>query len=426
MKDLPTDQNKQLSPRDILKSKAEKWQLNMASEEFARKLDQNDLLRHFREEFYYPTNDSHVQDEKSHANANNECIYLCGHSLGLQPKRVRKWIDVWLNDWAKLGVRGHFEGSNPFSDCDNRCIPTLNSLVGAQNGEVAISFYRPTSDRFKILYEERCFPSDEYAIESHLKLHQVDSTAGKVILRARQNETYIRTEDVIELLKEHGDSIALLLLGGIQFYTGQLFDIETITRVAQQYGCVVGWDLAHVVGNVPVKLHDWNVDFAVWCSYKYLNGGSGGVGGIFIHSKHFDNEYPSLNGWWGNRKETKFLMKPNIDRDCGAKGFRVSTPSIHQCATLAASLEVKSSSNIKIQILTPDDPEQRGAQLSLRIINVNAREVFDELTRLGVVLDIRNDVIRVAPTPLYNSFMDVYRFVSLFKTIQFTSSQTKQ
>ncbi|CAF0737466.1 unnamed protein product [Rotaria sordida] len=451
----------QSSPQDILNHLSKKWNVSITSEEFARKLDEKDSLRNLRDEFYLPKLGSLPKVDKSRTDLQSDCIYLCGHSLGLQPKRVRKFIDTWLNDWADLGVYGHTYGTNPFAYCDYPCIPTLKKLLGAEDNEVGVmnqlttnihfmmvSFYRPTSERFKILYEERAFPSDEYAFRSQIRYHGYKTEEAVLTIKSRENEDYIRTEDILELLEQQGQSIALVFLSGVQYFTGQLFDIETITRTAQQYGCVVGWDLAHAVGNIPLKLHDWNVDFATFCSYKYLNSGAGCVGGIFVHSNHFNKEYPKFDGWWGNQDETRFQMNTEIVRGLGANGFRISNPSIHQCATLAASLQVfeeagienlrtksklltqyleyliehemnPSSTHFKIDILTPTDPEQRGAQLSFRIIGVDVRQLFTELERSGVCLDVRGNVIRVAPIPLYNSFMDVYRFVLLLQTIKF-------
>jgi len=447
-------------PRDILNTFAEQWKVDFNSKAFAEKLDEMDPLKHFRDEFYIPKIRTLPKAEKSSKNNDDDSVYLCGHSLGLQPKRVRKAIDTWLNDWANLGVYGHVHGANPFAYCDYPCIPIMSGLVGGNANEVGvmnqlttnlhfmmISFYRPTPTRFKILYEERAFPSDEYAIDSQIRFHGYDPSKTSIRVKPRQGETYIRTEDIVKIIEEQGSSIALVLLSGVQYYTGQLFDIPTITRVAHEQGCIVGWDLAHAVGNVPLKLHDWNVDFAVWCTYKYLNASAGAIGGIFIHSNQFNQDYPHLDGWWGNRAETRFEMRPEMDRAVGADGFRISNPSIHQCATLAASLEVfgdagienlrkksklltqylydlienevnQSPSHFKVQILTPSDPEQRGAQISFRIIDVNAREIFELLEKSGVCLDLRGDVIRIAPIPLYNSFMDVYQFVSLLKSLR--------
>ncbi|UJR33886.1 hypothetical protein I4U23_021307 [Adineta vaga] len=448
------------NPQDILKNQAEKWKISLTNEAFARKLDENDSLRHVRDEFLIPKIGDLPNVDKTRTDLNSECIYLCGHSLGLQSKRVRKAIEVWLEDWATLGVYGHVHGRIPFAKCDYLCVPTLKKLLGAEDKEVTvmnqlssnihfmmIPFYRPTKERFKILYEERAFPSDEYAFHSQIRLHGYDPIEASVPIKPREKETYIRIEDILKVLKEQGQSIALVFLGGVQYYTGQLFDMETITRAGQQQGCVVGWDLAHALGNIPLHLHDWNVDFGVFCSYKYLNAGAGCVGGIFVHTNHFDKNYPQLDGWWGNRYDTRFQMKPQIERDIGADGFRVSNPSIHQCAVLSASLEIfeevgiealreksklltqymeylieteinQSSSKYKIKFMTPLDPEQRGALLSLRIIGVDARQLFNELERQGVCLDVRADVIRIAAVPLYNSFMDVYRFVSLLKNVQ--------
>lgn len=450
------------TPQDLLEYQAEKWQISMTDEQFAKKLDENDPLKSFRNEFFFPKIGTLPQADKSRSDLESDSVYLCGHSLGLQPKRVRKYIDYWLNDWANLGVYGHVHGKNPFAFCDNPCIPTLKKLLGAKDNEVAVmnqlttnihfmmvSFYRPTSQRYKILYEERAFPSDEYAIKSQIRFHGYDPADAAIPFKPRENEVCIRTEDILDLLEQQGESIALILFSGVQYYSGQLFDIKTITRTGQQYGCTVGWDLAHALGNVPLEMHDWNVDFAVFCTYKYLNSGAGCVGGVFVHSKHFDKKYPRLDGWWGNQEKTRFQMKPDIERCIGANGFRVSNPSIHQCATLAASLEIfeeadiekirtksklltqylqylieteinssNNPSHFRIQILTPIDPEQRGAQLSLRVTGIDGPVLFNQLQKLGVCLDLRNDVIRIAPAPLYNSFTDLYRFVSLLKTIQ--------
>ncbi|CAF4490258.1 unnamed protein product [Rotaria socialis] len=452
--------DEELTPQNILNELSEKWKIPLVSEAFARKLDENDTLNYIRDEFHFPKLTSLPKVDKSCINSDSSCIYLCGHSLGLQSTRVRQAIDVWLNDWADLGVHGHIHGRNPFAACDYPCIPTLQKLLGAEDKEVGvmnqltsnlhfmmISFYRPTAERFKILYEERSFPSDEYAFQSQIRFHGYTPEEAAIIVKPRENEDCIRTEDILELLKQHGQSIALILLSGIQYYTGQLFDIETITEAAQQQGCTVGWDLAHAIGNVPLKLHDWKVDFAAFCSYKYLNSGAGCIGGIFVHSNHFDKDYPRFDGWWGNRDATRFQMTKEIDRGVGADGFRISNPSIHQCATLAASLQIfgevgieqlrkkskiltqylqcliekeinQATSKFQINILTPKDPKQRGAQLSLRIVGADARQIFDELERLGVCLDSRGDIIRVAPVPLYNSFIDVYRFISVLKSVK--------
>jgi len=350
-------------------------------------------------------------------------------------------------------------GSNPWAKCDNPCIPVMSLLVGGQIKEVAVmnqlssnlhfmmtAFYRPKGDRYKILYEEHAFPSDQYAINSQIKMRGYDPDDAKIIVKARKGESCLRHEDIIDILRREGHSIALVMFGGVHYYTGQLFDIETITNVAHEQGCCVGWDLAHAVGNVPLQLHKWQVDFAVWCTYKYLNSGAGCIGGVFVHSNHFKNDHlTTLDGWWGNRESTRFAMLDNIDRDNGANGFRVSNPSIHQCATLAASLEIfeevgidqlRAKSVILTQylqyllktelqdtgiceftILTPLNSQERGAQLSFRPHHVTPQQIHDELEKVGIVMDIRDDIIRVAPAPLYNSFVDVFHFVSLFKQV---------
>ncbi|CAF2872877.1 unnamed protein product [Rotaria sp. Silwood2] len=457
------------SPQSFLNTKSHQWQLQLNTKQFAIRMHNEDPLAHMRRNFFYPKMATLPNVDKNRIKSNDECIYLCGQSLGLMPVRTVEYMSAFMNDWASLGVYGHFMGSNPWAKCDSPCIPVMSLLVGAQIKEVAVmnqlssnlhfmmtAFYQPKDDRYKILYEEHAFPSDQYAINSQIKMRGYDPKDAKIILKARKGENCLRIEDILDILRREGHSIALVMFGGVHYYTGQLFDIETITRIAHEQGCCVGWDLAHAVGNVPLHLHDWQVDFAVWCTYKYLNSGAGCIGGIFVHINHFKNDHlTTLDGWWGNRESTRFSMLDNIDRDNGANGFRVSNPSIHQCATLAASLEnfeevgidqLRAKSVILTQylqyllkvelqdtgicqftLLTPSNAQERGAQLSLRPHNVTAQQIHDELEKVGVVIDIRDDIIRVAPTPLYNSFLDVFHFVSLFKevVIQLTAMSDK-
>ncbi|CAF0812466.1 unnamed protein product [Didymodactylos carnosus] len=445
--------------QNYLLEKSQEWNVELKSEVFAKKMDLNDPLQYLRGEFYYPKMGGLPKVDKSRINVNDDSIYLCGHSLGLQPKRTKKYLDLCLDDWAKLGVYGHYYGFMPWAKCDYPCLPTMCKLVGGQMGEVGvmnqlttnlhfvmISFYRPTSERYKILYECQAFPSDSYAINSQIEFHGFNPKDAKLILSPRKDETYIRTNDIIDILKKEGKSIALVLFSGVQYYNGQVFDMETITRVAHEQGCVVGFDIAHAAGNIPMKLHDWNVDFAVWCTYKYLNSGAGCIGGFFIHSNHFHSKLPKLDGWWSNRDSTRFQMLTDIDREENANGYRISNPSIHQCAALAASLSIfeevgidklheksrlltqylqylienelnNNQKCLSFQILTPNDPDQRGAQLSLKPVEITAQILFDELEKRGVVVDIRHDIIRVAPIPSYNSFFDIYQFISVLKTI---------
>ncbi|CAF3706213.1 unnamed protein product [Adineta steineri] len=442
------------SAENFLHTKSDYWQLKLNSAEFAQKMDNEDPIGYIRKQFAYPKISSILNID---TNQNEECVYLCGQSLGLMPKRVIEYTSNFLNDWATLGVFGHFMGSNPWAKCDVPCIPTMSLLVGGRIKEVAVmnqlstnlhimmtAFYQPEGDRYKILYEENAFPSDQYAINSQIKMRGYDPKDSKIIVKAREGESCLRTEDIIDILRREGHSISLVLFGGVHYYTGQLFDIETITRVAHEQNCYIGWDLAHAVGNVPLELHDWQVDFAVWCTYKYLNGGAGCIGGIFVHSNHFKNDQLTrLDGWWGNRESTRFQMFDDIDRDNGAAGFRISNPSIHQCSALLASLEIfdevginqiRSKSIILTQyleylilnelqklceftILTPLNSHERGAQLSIRPHIITAKQINDELEKLGIVIDIRDDIIRIAPAPLYNSFFDVFRFVLQLKRV---------
>ncbi|CAF0769446.1 unnamed protein product [Rotaria sordida] len=443
------------TPQSYLDRIAHENQLELNKKQFALFMDDQDPLGYIRQKFSYPKLGTLPKVDKKRIEPSNECIYLCGQSLGLMPLRTIDYMNAFMNDWATLGVYGHFTGSNPWAKCDIPCLSTMSLLVGGQIKEVALmnqlssnlhfmmtAFYQPQSNRYKILYEEHAFPSDQYAINSQIKLHGYDPKDAKIVIKARENESCLRTEDILDVLRREGHSIALVMIGGIHYYTGQLFDIETITRVAHEQGCCVGWDLAHAVGNVPLKLHDWQVDFAVWCTYKYLNGGAGCIGGIFVHSNHFkDNHLTTLDGWWGNRESTRFTMFDDIDRDKSALGFRVSNPSIHQCAALAASLEIfdevrieqiRAKSIILTQylqyllqteladvcqftLLTPLNPQERGAQLSFRPIDVTAQQIHDELEKIGVVIDIRDDIIRIAPVSLYNSFADIFQFLSLLK-----------
>ncbi|CAF1448659.1 unnamed protein product [Adineta steineri] len=447
------------SPESFLITKSDQWQLNLNTKQFAMYMDSQDPLAYMRQEFFYPKLAALPNVDTKRTDPNDECIYLCGQSLGLMPVRTIECVNGFMNDWATLGVYGHFMGSNPWAKCDKPCVPAMSLLVGGKIEEVAAmnqlssnlhfmmtAFYQPNGNRYKILYEENAFPSDQYAINSQIKMRGYDPNDAKIIVKARKGESCLRIEDILDILHREGHSIALVMFGGVHYYTGQLFDIETITRVAHEQGCCVGWDLAHAIGNVPLKLHAWQVDFAVWCTYKYLNSGAGCIGGIFVHSNHFKNNHlTTLDGWWGNRESTRFSMFDDIDRYNNANGFRVSNPSIHQCATLSASLEIFEEVGIdqlraksiilteylqyllktelqdteicQFTLLTPENCQERGAQLSLRPHHITAQQIHDELEKVGVVIDIRADIIRVAPAPLYNSFVDVFQFVSLFKEV---------
>jgi kynureninase len=412
-----------------------------ASATFASEMDARDPLAPFREQFHIPP-----------APDGSPSIYLCGHSLGLQPKRAREYIEQELVDWAKLGVEGHFHGRNPWMPYHRLLTANMAGLVGAEPREVVVmnsltanlhlmmvSFYRPTKQRHKIVIETGAFPSDHYAVESQIRFHGFDPAESLIELKPRQSETAIRQEDIEALLERDGSSIALVMLGGVNYATGQLFDMQAITRAGHAQGCVVAFDLAHAAGNVPMRLHDWDVDFAVWCTYKYLNGGPGCVGGCFVHQRHArDWDLPRFTGWWGHDQDTRFLMRPEFRPMPGAEGWQLSNPSILAMAALRASLEIFAAAGIeqlrkksvsltgyleylldqarsdKFSVVTPRDPEQRGAQLSIRI-RENGRAVLQRLIAEGILCDWREpDILRVAPMPLYNTYTDVHRFAQRF------------
>lgn len=407
-------------------------------------MDACDPLREYRLRFFIPR-----------CSNGEECVYLCGNSLGLQPKAVREYVNQELKDWAELGVEGHFHAKNPWMPYHELLSDQTARLVGANPSEVVVmntltvnlhlmmvSFYRPTPSRYKILIEASAFPSDQYAVKSQLKFHGYDPAEALIELPLRKSEVLHRMEDIEALIDREGDFIALILLGGVNYYTGQVFDMERITRAAHTKGCTVGLDLAHAVGNIELKLHDWEVDFAVWCSYKYLNGGPGTIAGCFVHEKHADNPgLPRFAGWWGHNKETRFLMGPDFVPIPGAEGWQLSNPPILPLAALRASMEIFDETGMKklreksrlltgylefladeigedkVTIITPQDKNRRGCQLSL-VIKRNGMEVYRKLTDEGVICDWREpDVIRVAPVPLYNSFMDVFRFAEILKKI---------
>ena len=413
-------------------------------EAFAQQLDNADALSKYRNQFHFPKD-----------NTGNPLLYFCGNSLGLQPKTVRSYIEQELLDWENLGVEGHFHAKHPWMPYHEFLTEKMANIVGAKPIEVVVmntltvnlhlmmvSFYRPTKTKYKIVIEKNAFPSDQYAVQSQINFHGLDCKDALIELAPRENEDIIFTEDIEKVIAEQGDSIALIMLGGVNYYTGQAFDMKRITEVAHQKNIVVGFDLAHAAGNLLLQLHDWNVDFAVWCSYKYLNSGPGGIAGCFVHEKHAtDKTLPRFAGWWSNDKQKRFLMQPEFNAIDGAEGWQLSNPSILAMASLRASLDIfdevgmeklaeKSNQltsyleflinelkNDAIEIITPKDTKQRGAQLSIRIKNSN-KNFFHQLTATGVVCDWREpDVIRLAPVPLYNSFLDVYQFVQKLKLV---------
>ncbi len=410
-------------------------------EEFARQMDASDPLAHFRDRFYIPRSPS-----------GQEWVYLCGHSLGLQPKSAHSYVQQELRDWAELGVEGHFQGKNPWFTYHRLLAEQTAELVGAEPSEVVVmnsltvnlhlmmaSFYRPTADRHKILVEGGAFPSDQYAVESQIRFHGFDPASSLIELKPRDGEDSIRDEDISALIDREGHSIATILLGGVNYVTGQAFDLGSITKAGHAKGCVVGFDLAHAAGNIPLRLHEWGPDFAVWCSYKYLNGGPGCVGGCFVHERHGRaSNLPRFAGWWGHDEKSRFQMGPEFHPMEGAEGWQLSNPQILALAPLRASMDIFAEAGMerlraksvlltgyaefllgrkkssRFSVVTPREPARRGAQLSIRPREYG-RDVCDRLAATGVIGDWREpDVFRVAPVPLYNSFGDVFRFVERF------------
>jgi len=412
-------------------------------ESLAKKLDGEDPFRAFRDQFHLPLG----KDGKP-------LIYFAGNSLGLMPKAARGIVDQELDDWAKLGVDAHLGAKTPWYTYHEPLREPAGRIVGAKSVEVICmnsltvnlhlmlaTFYRPTKSRFKILMEDPAFPSDTYAIKTQIRHHGFDPKESLVLASPRQGEFTVRTEDIIELIEKNRDSLAIVWLAGVNFFTGQLFDMATITKAAQKHGIVVGFDLAHAVGNVPLSMHDWGVDFAVWCSYKYLNAGPGAIGGAYLHERHATNtKLPRLAGWFGNDPNTRFQMQlePEFIPVAAADAWQVSNPPIFSMAPLLASLEIfdkaggvkalreKSVSltgylefllnqfgSKRFSVITPAETNKRGCQLSI-LAHENPKDLFKELGAAGVKCDFREpNVIRVAPTPLYNTFQEAWSFAQI-------------
>lgn len=424
-----------------------------ASPTFAGKMDTLDPLKGSREKFFMPKRAD-----------GSDAIYLTGNSLGLQPKTARGYVEQELKDWETLGVEGHLNAKTPWLPYHEFLTEQIARIVGANPIETVVmnsltvnlhlmmvSFYRPTAARRKIVIEKGAFPSDQYAVESQLRFHGFNPDSELIELTPREGETTLRTEDIVETIEREGDAIALVLLGGVNYYTGQAFDMKTLTEAGHKVGATVGFDLAHAAGNLELHLHDWNVDFAVWCSYKYLNGGPGAVAGAFIHERHADAiGLPRFAGWWGHDKATRFLMGPEFRPIPGAEGWQISNPPILQMAALRASLEIFDQVGMsalraksekltgylefllneigdeRVSVITPSDPNQRGCQLSIRVKDANKR-LFTAITEHGVFADWREpDVIRVAPVPLYNSFTDVHAFADILKRCLNNSPESSQ
>ena len=406
--------------------------------ETAKHLDREDALSEYRECFERPTDDQ-----------GQPLIYLCGNSLGLQPKQTKKYLELELEHWAKWGVDGHTEGKNAWLPYHELLTRQMAEIVGGKPQEVVVmntltvnlhlmmvSFYRPTKERFKVIIEADAFPSDRYAVESQIKFHGFDPKEALILWQPNPEDGLCHFSDFEQLIQEHGQGTALVMLGNSNYYSGQVYRIRAITDISHHYGATVGFNLAHGAGNILCDLHENQVDFAVWCTYKYLNSGPGSLGGVFVHQRHAHaHELPRFTGWWGHNKETRFKMRDEFDPIPGAEGWQLSNPPILSMAAIRASLDLfdragmkslreksikltgfladslNALSHDKIRILTPIDPAQRGAQLSLQIKNSD-KTLHQKLTDLGVVSDWREpDVIRVAPAPLYNSFQDVHEFV---------------
>ena len=422
--------------------------VDVRSEAFAALLDKSDPLAACRDEFCLP----HHPRDPSNA---QPALYFCGNSLGLMPRTARACVEEELLAWEQGGVEAHFSGTRPWAHADDFVREKMARVVGAETSEVVVMnglttnlhllmvpFYQPTATRFKIMIEKKAFPSDLYAVESQISMRGFEPSTALLQVGPREGEHTLRTQDILDTIESEGDSVALLLFSGIQYYTGQFFEMEAITAAAQAKGCKVGWDLAHAVGNVPVQLHAWNVDFAVWCSYKYLNSGPGGIAGAFIHQNHHGAELQRLGGWWSQNWATRFDMNQPFDPIPDAYGFRLSNPPILQVATLRASLDIfdrvsmsalrqkselitgylqlllQSSFDIgTLEIITPNDHSQRGCQLSI-FWKIDLTAAVELLEEKGVICDVRKpNVTRIAPTPLYNSFRDVWRLVQILQEV---------
>lgn len=414
--------------------------------DFAQEMDQKDELRSYRDQFLFPTF------------TKKPVVYFTGNSLGLQPKSVREYVNQELDDWAKWGVEGHFHAKNPWMPYHEILTEQTARVVGAQPEEVVVthslttnlhllmvSFYRPTEKRYKILCEAKAFPSDQYALQSQVKFHGRQPNDALIQIAPREGEHTIRMEDVKAIIEENKDELALIMIGGVNYYTGQLWDMKSITSWGHEAGAVVGFDLAHAAGNIHLKLHDWGLDFAAWCGYKYLNSSPGGVSGMFVHERHLKNK--DLNrfaGWWGQDKETRFLMEEEFSPIPTAEAWQLSNAPVLAMAAHKASLDIFDEvgmeklcqkrdvltgflefviddisnryDSVRFEIITPRDQSQRGAQLSI-LAHGQGKDLFDYISEEGVVADWREpNVIRIAPAPLYNNFEDVYRFGQILES----------
>lgn len=419
--------------------------------EFAQSLDAQDELKNYRNEFIFPKVNG------------KQVIYFTGNSLGLQPKRTKQYVDEVMTDWANLAVEGHFYADKPWWDYHERFAAPLSEIVGAKPAEVTVmntltvnlhllmvSFYRPTQKKFKIICEEKAFPSDQYMFQSQIDFHSksvgFNPNDALVEIKRREGEHNIRIEDILAKIEEVGEELALVLIGGVNYYTGQVFDMKTITEAGHKQGAYVGWDLAHAAGNIELHLNEWKVDFAAWCSYKYMNSGPGNASGCFVHEMHHnDSDLPRFAGWWGHNKERRFKMEPKFDPVRGAEGWQISNLPILSLAPYLASVDMFAEVGMDkliakrnlitaylefilkeidnelegadFEIITPSNQEERGCQLSV-YLHGQGRELFERLMKNGVITDWREpNVIRLAPAPFYCSFEDMYEFGQILKQL---------
>ena len=412
--------------------------------DFARDLDDVDPLKNYASAFVFPKVDG------------KKTIYFTGNSLGLQPKSAQRYIDEVMRDWGELAVEAHFKAKKPWWDYHERFSGKLAKVVGAKPTEVGVmntltvnlhllmvSFYRPEKKKYKIICEEKAFPSDQYMIASQLRFHGLSPKEALVEVKKRKGEHHFRTEDIIATIREVGEGCALVLMGGVNYYNGQVLDMQKITQAGKEVGAFVGWDLAHAAGNIELKLHEWNVDFAAWCSYKYMNSGPGSAAGYFVHGKyHGRDDIPRFEGWWGHNKSRRFLMEAQFQPEPNANAWQISNPPVLALAPYLASLElfdeigmsvliekqqktvsflefiiqeVAKETNAEFEIITPSNPEARGTQLSV-FLHGHGKELFHYLMKHGVITDWREpNVIRLAPAPFYCSFEDMYRFGQVLK-----------
>lgn len=415
--------------------------------QYAQQLDQQDALKNFRERFHIPKING------------KEAIYLTGNSLGLQPKTTKEYVTNELEDWAQLGVEGHVHAKNPWVSYHELFPDYLTKIVGCKRDEVVVmnqltvnlhlllvTFYRPTKERYKIICEAKAFPSDQYAMESQVRLHGFDPAQAIIEVKPREGAHTVAHEDIISAIEQNADSVAVVMIGGVNYYTGQVFNMQAITKAAHEAGAYAGFDLAHAAGNISLKLHDWDVDFACWCSYKYLNSGPGGVAGVYIHEKYASlTHLPRFTGWWGTNKEHRFKMDPAFDAIPTAEGWQLSNAPILSMAAHKASLDIfeeagfdnlvakgqqlsdylllilddinASQDRKAIQVITPRGAAEKGCQVSMLMLE-RGKEIFNALKQQGVIADWREpNVIRVAPTPLYNTFEDLWRFGDIIRSI---------